>query len=247
MPCIYKFENKLNGKIYIGQTINIKRRHRDHKRSNSKFGAFPKAVKKYGIDGFYFEILESCEIIKLSSRELFWIEFYGSMAPNGYNLIKGDIHGERSGETKAKNSASMINRYKDEDYRKTMLDRVISMGKDPDVQNKKRISMKSFHKTTKGINQAKEFGIKMKKLNKGCGTLKLAELCKDPEFIKMRSQKRRSKVIYKIKNIESGDQLSSTIYHITTELNLMSRVDFSSIKSGKQKTAKGWAYIGEEK
>lgn len=46
-------------------------------------------MTKYGIDNFDFEIIEECDKSMLSEREKYWIQFYDSMVPNGYNLTNG--------------------------------------------------------------------------------------------------------------------------------------------------------------
>ena len=46
-------------------------------------------MAKYGIDNFKFEIIEECDKSILSEREKYWIKFYNSVAPNGYNLTTG--------------------------------------------------------------------------------------------------------------------------------------------------------------
>lgn len=46
-------------------------------------------MNKYGIDNFSFEIVERCEKSELSNREKYWISYYNSMSPGGYNLTKG--------------------------------------------------------------------------------------------------------------------------------------------------------------
>ena len=55
---IYKFENKLNGKIYIGKTKNIKERIYQHnhvtRNKNTKFG---NTLRKYSINMFDFNVL----------------------------------------------------------------------------------------------------------------------------------------------------------------------------------------------
>ena len=51
--CVYKFTNKVNGKIYIGKTINWKRRMCKHKSSAKKPKYyFGRALRKYGFDNF---------------------------------------------------------------------------------------------------------------------------------------------------------------------------------------------------
>ena len=45
---IYKFTNKINGKVYIGQSNNIERRFNDHLYyENNKDMVFHRALKKY--------------------------------------------------------------------------------------------------------------------------------------------------------------------------------------------------------
>lgn len=90
---IYKFTNKFNGNIYIGQSIDISARKRTHindaychgKDSNCPFH---RAIIKYGEDGFDFEILEECPKELLNEREKYWIEYYDSYH-HGYNASPG--------------------------------------------------------------------------------------------------------------------------------------------------------------
>lgn len=56
MGCIYLYTNKINGKQYIGQTIQpIQVRHYNHLHQNNYFD---RALKKYGRSNFTLEILE---------------------------------------------------------------------------------------------------------------------------------------------------------------------------------------------
>ena len=51
---IYKITNTINGKIYIGQTIqNVKLRWKCHR--NDKKGIIRNVISKYGIDNIKFE------------------------------------------------------------------------------------------------------------------------------------------------------------------------------------------------
>lgn len=109
---IYKFENKVNRKIYIGKTKNINNRIYQHshvtKYRNTKFG---NAIKKYGIDMFNFDILiivhsrnrNNLDII-LNCLEKYFIKKYNSFN-EGYNCTlggDGTINFKHSEETKDK-------------------------------------------------------------------------------------------------------------------------------------------------
>jgi group I intron endonuclease len=91
---IYKIENLINGKIYIGKSVNIKNRFQNHKsesfneKSNAYDTAIHRAIRKYGIESFSFEVIEKCSREDLSNREKYWIEFYNSFG-KGYNLTLG--------------------------------------------------------------------------------------------------------------------------------------------------------------
>lgn len=64
MYTVYKHINKINGKVYIGQTaLNIERRWRKGK--GYKTGVFKKAIEKYGWDNFEHIIVRD----KLSKEE----------------------------------------------------------------------------------------------------------------------------------------------------------------------------------
>ena len=98
---IYKYQNKINGKIYIGQSTNIENRYRQHLydadvRPEDGTG-IDLAIRKYGIDNFTFEIIEECPKDKLDEREIYWIQYYDSYN-NGYNrtiggsVLRGEDH-----------------------------------------------------------------------------------------------------------------------------------------------------------
>lgn len=91
---IYKVENKINKKVYIGQSVNIKNRWESHKNNHNNANLkdfntkFYKALRKYGIDNFSFEIVEECSKEKLDEREIYWIRYFDSFK-NGYNSTIG--------------------------------------------------------------------------------------------------------------------------------------------------------------
>ena len=80
MMGIYKIENLINGKVYIGQSVNIKERWNEHKLINSRTSkeALKKqkyplylALEKYGLDNFSFEVIEECSIEELNEKNNF--------------------------------------------------------------------------------------------------------------------------------------------------------------------------------
>ena len=99
---IYKITNKVNNKIYVGQSIDIIERWKQHgyKAFNSNEKAYSSAIhmafRKYGIENFELEILEECEIKNLDEREQYWIKELNSMSPNGYNILPGGQQVRRS-------------------------------------------------------------------------------------------------------------------------------------------------------
>lgn len=86
---IYKITNKINGKIYIGQTIHtLQRRINQHLSCNSFL--ISKALKKYSIDNFIIEeIYHSFDRYDLDTKEQYFISYYSCMSPFGYNLTSG--------------------------------------------------------------------------------------------------------------------------------------------------------------
>lgn len=108
---IYKITNKINNKVYIGQTINYKERVRQHKeipfRNNSKEKdkSLYKAIKKYGLNNFTFEIIDETDNFESSNMlEIYYISKYNSCVDNGmgYNLDLGGKNGNKSEATKLK-------------------------------------------------------------------------------------------------------------------------------------------------
>lgn len=87
---IYKYTNKSNEKVYIGQSVNIVKRKWEHEHTPSKASKFDKLLNAIGVDNFDFVIIEECPISALDTREIYWIDTYDSTNPDkGYNILRG--------------------------------------------------------------------------------------------------------------------------------------------------------------
>ncbi|APQ72279.1 GIY-YIG nuclease family protein [Clostridium botulinum] len=117
MVGIYKIENIVNGKVYIGQSTNLKSRKIHHK-SELRCKRHPNlylqnAFCKYGEGNFRFEIIEKVDEQNLDEREIYWINYYNSTNEKyGYNLESGGKkykhHNERSKEIMSIKSKNAI-------------------------------------------------------------------------------------------------------------------------------------------
>lgn len=94
-------KNKVNSKVYIGQSIDIYKRWDEHKRGfTNKYkktnNHLQKAWNKYGEENFEFSIVEKCKRSLLNKREIFWIKELGSFnKANGYNKTSGGCQRRR--------------------------------------------------------------------------------------------------------------------------------------------------------
>ena len=108
---IYTIRNKVNGKIYIGQAIDIKDRWKDHrKRLNGGYHVnkhLQRSWDKYGEESFEFNILLECEESQLNTLEEYYIfELMTYDKRVGYNKTYGGDNGRPTEETRKKMSKS---------------------------------------------------------------------------------------------------------------------------------------------
>lgn len=87
---IYIIRNKINDKVYIGQTVKgVKERFVDHKYNalhSDRKGSIYNAMRLHGVENFYVETLETVEdITTLTDREEYYIRLYDTIK-HGYNM-----------------------------------------------------------------------------------------------------------------------------------------------------------------
>lgn len=165
---VYLYTNKINGKVYVGQTLNEGGRKRQHLSSANKKAdnsPFHNAIAKNGIEAFSYSVLfrstfklkkfystkeeKKKDILKvktvLKSIETYYISKYDSTNPKkGYNLSKGGEIGPIGYDIKS------------EDYRKRLSES--KMGHPVLEETRRKISL-----SNKGKPFTEEARQKMKK------------------------------------------------------------------------------------
>ena len=108
---VYKIINKVNGKMYIGQTKHTAE-HRFKKHIADaliveRSFAIHNAIRKYGVNNFEIQVLAKCyTLAELNHREMYYIKLFKTLYPAGYNLDGGGKNYEMHPSTKVKISIS---------------------------------------------------------------------------------------------------------------------------------------------
>ena len=109
MGYIYKIKNKIDNKIYIGQTTqDLERRWRNHRKNSSNCRYLKSAFKKYGVENFEFKLVCITFDNQLDDMEIKYIEQYKCLVPNGYNIRLGGNSGKHHEDTKRKIAATLL-------------------------------------------------------------------------------------------------------------------------------------------
>lgn len=96
---IYKIINNKTKEIYIGQSIDIRRRLASHVSvanrikegrclEREKLSPIDMALSKNDLSNFTWSIIEVCKINELDEKEKYWINYYNSYS-DGYNATLG--------------------------------------------------------------------------------------------------------------------------------------------------------------
>jgi group I intron endonuclease len=139
---IYQILNKVNGKRYIGSSVNLRKRENAHLWHLKKDLHFNKHLQRawslYGVKAFTFEVLEYVSDIELLiSREQHYID---TLKPE-YNLLPtaGSMSGfKHSEESRQKISKIQLARYKDPKEREKTKE--IHLGAKRSDETRQRIS-----------------------------------------------------------------------------------------------------------
>jgi len=130
---IYKITNLTNNKIYIGQAVSHILNHKRY-RPYGREGRFRchiseafsnkknqchylnSAIRKYGTQDFIVELVEFCDVCDANEREVYYIDKYNSMFPEGYNLNAGGKVTMHTKESKLRVSSGLVKYYKEQKF-----------------------------------------------------------------------------------------------------------------------------------
>jgi len=168
---VYIIANKINGKVYIGQSKNCKSRwaiHKSQLRNNRHYNLhLQRACNRYGIDAFVFGLISRCDEETLDQSESSWIEFYRSDDKRyGYNLASGGNLNKRLSEESRKKMSSSARARMNSDRRNPKLLRGWS-GHNHSLETREKIS-----RMRKGIVFSAEHKAKLAQKKRG---VKLSE------------------------------------------------------------------------
>lgn len=112
MGTIYVIRNDINGKCYVGQTVQrlAKRMsgHLTQSRRRKPNQVISQAIAKYGWENFSVEALEEADGVGLDVAECVWIERHQSFGRGGYNsALGGHLNRKVSDETRRKISEAL--------------------------------------------------------------------------------------------------------------------------------------------
>lgn len=120
--CVYMHKNKINNKIYIGQTKDIQIRWSYNGEMYRGSIYFYRAIQKYGWNNFEHIILkENLTKEEADFWETYYIKFYNTMnSKNGYNLKSGGLNNQLSDISRKKISETKKNQYNNIEYKEKM-------------------------------------------------------------------------------------------------------------------------------
>lgn len=224
---IYKAKNKINGKVYIGQTVNKFNKRKVQHLSDAKNNKYPnfkfhRALRKYGKDVFDWDILHKnvCDTNTLNILEQLEITIHDSFN-NGYNMTlggEGFIGYHHSEETKEKIKINNAKYWENKNIPQEMREKISETLKGKYSGEKNPFYGKTHTEETKLIISEKG---------------KLRPIDTYFQISVLQLNKQTGEIINKFPSISSAENLNN--------IN-----NISASCTGKQKTAGGYLWIYEK-
>lgn len=260
-----------SGRSYIGVSVDPDRRwsqHLYHARSGSDL-AIHRAIRKHGPESFHRKILfevggENSQSICFRAEEKL-IDFYNTLSPMGYNLVRGGNTGAGySKETAEKHRRKILESLSSPQVRKKISERLKEYFADTNNRKKISDSLKRFYTENPDaldrMSQIKKLSTSSEHIQKMCDAALVA--MKQPAEAKRRSELARRiandpTVRAKINSIigrpvcciETGDCFSTVAdavrWLISKGFIKAQKSKISQVANGKNKTAYGytWEYV----
>lgn len=258
---IYKIENKVNGKVYIGQTkvcfYHRKRAHLYELRSETKRNIkLQSAWNKYGEKNFIFSIIGEFPFSLLDKKEIYYIAKYDSFR-NGYNMTVGGnqvMHDrEHTIDAKRKMKFTAKNNWSKEEYRLSMMQRPVYKGsKAP--RSTKVICINDQKVFGSMVEAGEYYGIGMERVSSVCtGASEYAGL--EETGRKLQFDYYEEGKVYKLKNVNHVNEkrkvrciTTGEVFDSITDAGNKTgapKASISHVCKGKRKRAGGleWEYV----
>ena len=170
MVGVYKITNKINGKSYIGQSVDIKRRWAEHKarafdpNNNCYDKPLYNSFRKHGIENFEFTVLEECSVDQINDLETFYIQQYNALVPNGYNLEAGAPDSKYyCSIALCKNCGITMSKYTQNNLCRSCYSKSTRL-----VERPNRDELKNLIRSTSFVALARKYGVSDKAITKWC-------------------------------------------------------------------------------
>lgn len=234
---IYCLKNKINGKVYIGQTTRtLKKRCDQHRHRKNTSTAIGLAIKKYGWGAFEVSILETCNSIEeLNKAEQEWIKYFKATDKQyGYNLLSGGLNRDVSKETRIKMSKAHKGKIITEEHRLNLSKATKGKKKSEQARKnigdaiRKRVSSSNYVAPNTGKKHSPETIQKMKEARKN---YKISEKTKE----KIRQTAKQK--------IKDNPELAKML---TLRLKTAKYTEERKIELSKRNTGKGNPFYGKK-
>jgi group I intron endonuclease len=166
MTGIYSILNSVNGKRYVGQAVDIKKRIQGHfkrlRAGKHHCGHLQLSFQKYGAGAFTHSVLEDCQKENLTDREQYWMDYYRDRGLYNTAPAAGSNIGVKfSAEVKAKQSAKLTGRPVSEETRAQMS--ASRMGWKPSDETRAKMSAakRNLSQVTKDKMSKSHKGVKL--------------------------------------------------------------------------------------
>lgn len=153
---IYVICNVKTDTFYVGKSVNIEKRFKNHLknlRQNKHYNKhLQNSYNKYGEEFFEFDVVEECNENQLNEKEKYWIAYYKNNNFNLYNITDGGDGGKMPQYIIEKNRIKISNKAKGSEYVKHFGKQNGMYGKHHTEKTKNKIRQSLYSKYGVGMS-----------------------------------------------------------------------------------------------